>query len=129
MKELEDLANDRPSDGGNTSVESMMEDTPSNYNTANQRFTDLDNIKNKARQNIRNQKGIPEDDDMESEYSYLPNKRLRKKKKKKRKQPKKEDEIDLRELMMAKAYGGLTNAQIEKVMAMRKIKDSQGLAS
>ncbi len=124
MKELEDLANDRPSDGGNTSVESMMEDTPSNYNTANQRFTDLDNIKNKARQNIRNQKGIPEDDDMESEYSYLPNKRLRKKKKKKRKQPKKEDEIDLRELMMAKAYGGLTNAQIEKVMAMRKIKDS-----
>ena len=35
MKELEDLANDRASDGGNTSVESMMEDTPSNYNTAN----------------------------------------------------------------------------------------------
>jgi hypothetical protein len=25
-------------DGGNTSIESMMEDTPSNYNIANQRF-------------------------------------------------------------------------------------------
>ena len=37
MKELEDLANDRISDGdaGNTSVESLMEDTPSNYNAAN----------------------------------------------------------------------------------------------
>lgn len=38
MKELEDLANDRFSDddeAGNTSVESMMEDTPSNYNAAN----------------------------------------------------------------------------------------------
>lgn len=42
MKELEDLANDNPdadarrhSDGGNTSVDSMMEDTPSNYNALN----------------------------------------------------------------------------------------------
>ncbi len=40
MKELEDLANDQGllSDGelgGNTSVESAMEDTPSNYNAAN----------------------------------------------------------------------------------------------
>lgn len=44
MKELEDLARKRdgddaaPSDGGNTSVDSMMEDTPSNYDLANQRF-------------------------------------------------------------------------------------------
>jgi hypothetical protein len=46
MKELEELANGRgpkqridgQSDGGNTSFESLMEDTPSNYNTANQRF-------------------------------------------------------------------------------------------
>ena len=39
MKELEDLANDNDQSGedagGNTSVESMMEDTPSNYNVAN----------------------------------------------------------------------------------------------
>ena len=44
MKELEELARKRdgdepaPSDGGNTSVDSMMEDTPSNYDIANQRF-------------------------------------------------------------------------------------------
>ena len=71
---------------------------------------------------------MPEDDEFESEYSYLPNKRLRKKKKKKKKQPK-DEEIDLRELMMAKAYGGLTNAQIDKVIASKKVKDHQGLAS
>jgi hypothetical protein len=45
MKELEELANirdgeggDAASEGGNTSVDSKMEDTPSNYNIANQRF-------------------------------------------------------------------------------------------
>jgi hypothetical protein len=55
MKELEDLANDRESDGdgGNTSVESMMEDTPSNYNTANQRFNEIEDIKNRAKRNMR----------------------------------------------------------------------------
>lgn len=48
MKELEELAHDgqeeedddgaggeEPSEGGNTSVDSMMEDTPSNYNIPN----------------------------------------------------------------------------------------------
>lgn len=39
MKELEELAGAQPdgphSDGGNTSVDSMMEDTPSNYNALN----------------------------------------------------------------------------------------------
>ena len=47
MKELEELANNNDldrternrtahlSDGGNTSVDSMMEDTPSNYNALN----------------------------------------------------------------------------------------------
>jgi len=41
MKELEELANGTKKEksiGGNTSFDSMMEDTPSNYNTANQRF-------------------------------------------------------------------------------------------
>jgi len=42
MKELEELARDgerdEMSEGGNTSVDSKMEDTPSNYNIANQRF-------------------------------------------------------------------------------------------
>jgi hypothetical protein len=41
MKELEDLANDQgisegdDENGGNTSVDSAMEDTPSNYDAAN----------------------------------------------------------------------------------------------
>jgi hypothetical protein len=56
MKELEDLANDGGlSDGGNTSVDSMMEDTPSNYNTANQRFNELEQMKNAAKRNVRMQ--------------------------------------------------------------------------
>jgi hypothetical protein len=70
MKELEELAKGGPnaapgeggidqrnatarlSDGGNTSVDSMMEDTPSNYNALNQRFMEVENVKNKARKNM-----------------------------------------------------------------------------
>lgn len=66
MKELEELANNnvpnreggrtgRLSDGGNTSVDSMMEDTPSNYNALNQRFMEVEGMKNKAKQNMRAQ--------------------------------------------------------------------------
>jgi hypothetical protein len=68
MKELEELANGNPvavakngerngrlSDGGNTSVDSMMEDTPSNYNALNQRFLEAEDVKNKARKNVRAQ--------------------------------------------------------------------------
>jgi hypothetical protein len=60
MKELEDLANDNPddrrhSDGGNTSVDSMMEDTPSNYNALNQRFMEVEAVKNQAKKNMRTQ--------------------------------------------------------------------------
>lgn len=54
---------------------------------------------------------VPEEFEYESEYSYLPGKKLKKKKKKKKKKaPKKEPEIDLRELKMAVAYGGLSQA-------------------
>ncbi len=66
MKELEELANGgaphqdgtrtgRLSDGGNTSVDSMMEDTPSNYNALNQRFIEVENVKNAAKRNLRAQ--------------------------------------------------------------------------
>lgn len=66
MKELEDLAKDHNgdedgqdgldvSDGGNTSVDSMMEDTPSNYNALNQRFQEVENIKNAAKRNVKMQ--------------------------------------------------------------------------
>ena len=120
MKELEDLANDNPdadarrhSDGGNTSVDSMMEDTPSNYNALNQRFMEVEAVKNLAKKNMRAQQQVREHDEDEeefSEYSYLPDMKMRKKKKKKKSKKKKKNDgtIDERELMMAKAYGGLS---------------------
>ncbi len=53
MKELEELANIRDgedaSGGGNTSVDSKMEDTPSNYNIANQRFMEQEQMRDRIR--------------------------------------------------------------------------------
>ena len=43
-----------------------------------------------------------------SEYSYMPDRKMRKKKKKKKKKKRADGTIDERELMMAKAYGGLS---------------------
>jgi|LauGreDrversion4_2_1035121.scaffolds.fasta_scaffold33089_7 hypothetical protein len=129
MKELEELAKGGPgaapgeggidqrnatarlSDGGNTSVDSMMEDTPSNYNALNQRFMEVENVKNKARKNMGRQTQVQEgneEDEEGSEYSYMPNRRMKKKKKKKKKKRAADGTIDERELMMAKAYGGLS---------------------
>jgi len=127
MKELEELAGAKPdgqhSDGGNTSVDSMMEDTPSNYNALNQRFMEVEAVKNQAKRNMRAknqakrnmraQQMVAEGDDDEeeaSEYSYLPDRKLRKKKKKKKKKKRADGTIDERELMMAKAYGGLSQS-------------------
>lgn len=61
--------------------------------------------------------------EQESDHSYLPGKKLKKKKKKK-KAPKKDNNADIeRELMMAKAYGGITQQQYEKLVQMKKMKD------
>eukprot|EP00347_Sterkiella_histriomuscorum_P011390 403372642 len=130
MREVEKLAqgNNSDNEAGNTSVESQMEDTPSNYNAMNQRFNEIDDIKNQARINARIQRAVPEEFEYESDYSYLPGKKLKKKKKKKKK-VKKEQEIDLRELKMAVAYGGLTQAQYDKIVATKKIKDAQNMAA
>lgn len=137
MKELEELANGgergadggrtgRLSDGGNTSVDSMMEDTPSNYNALNQRFVEVENVKNQARRNMRVQQQVPEGDEEEgSEFSYLPDRRMRKKKKKKKKKKAQEGNIDERELMMAKAYGGLSQSQYDKLVALKKLQQNQ----
>jgi len=46
---------------------------------------------------------------------------MKKKKKKKKKKVKKEPTIDERELLMAKAYGGLTQAQYDKLVALKKM--------
>jgi hypothetical protein len=128
MKELEELAGAKPdgqhSDGGNTSVDSMMEDTPSNYNALNQRFMEVEAVKNQAKRNMRAQQMVAEGDDDEeeaSEYSYLPDRKLRKKKKKKKKKKRADGTIDERELMMAKAYGGLSQSQYDKLVALKKL--------
>jgi hypothetical protein len=52
---------------------------------------------------------------MESDIDYLPNKKMKKKKKKKKKVNKDTIDID-RELMMAKAYGGITQQQYDKLL-------------
>ena len=83
-----------------------MEDTPSNYNAANQRFNEVEKIKNKAKKNIKKQQQVPEEVEMESQYSYLPDRKVKTKKKKKKKKNK-DNDID-RDLMMAKAYGKIT---------------------
>jgi hypothetical protein len=62
--------------------------------------------------------GLQEDEEG-SEYSYLPDRRMRKKKKKKKKK-RADGTIDERELMMAKAYGGLSQNQYDKLVALRR---------
>lgn len=42
------------SDGGNTSVDSLMEDTPSNYNAANQRHIEIEKLRQRAKRNMQN---------------------------------------------------------------------------
>jgi hypothetical protein len=59
-----------------------------------------------------------------SEYSYLPDRKMRKKKKKKKKKKKANDNtIDEREIMMAVAYGGLSQNKADKLVALRKLQN------
>ena len=56
-----------------------------------------------------------------SEYSYMPDRKMRKKKKKKKKKKVNDGMIDERELKMARAYGGLSQNQYDKLVALRKL--------
>jgi hypothetical protein len=56
-----------------------------------------------------------------SEYSYMPDRKMRKKKKKKKKKKVNDGTIDERELKMARAYGGLSQNQYDKLVALRKL--------
>ena len=56
-----------------------------------------------------------------SEYSYMPDRKIRKKKKKKKKKKVNDGTIDERELKMARAYGGLSQNQYDKLVALRKL--------
>ncbi len=53
--------------------------------------------------------------------------KMRKKKKKKKSKKKKKNDgtIEERELMMAKAYGGLSQSQYDKLVALKKLQASQ----
>ena len=77
---------------------------------------------------MRAQQQVAENEDEDedaSEYSYLPDRKLRKKKKKKKKKKRAADgTIDERELMMAKAYGGLSQSQYDKLVALKKLQAS-----
>jgi len=98
---------------GNTSVDSMMEDTPANYNYQNQRF-DAEMGEGEGEDMEE------EDDEYGSQYDQamgqtgltqgggheLAKKRRKKKKKKKRKKQEMEDP-SLREHLLAGAYGGI----------------------
>ncbi len=66
-----------------------------------------------------------EEDEDASEYSYMPDRKMRKKKKKKKKKKKADGTIDERELMMARAYGGLSQNQYDKLVALRRMQQSQ----
>jgi len=91
MKELEELAKGKKGgnkgnfddDGGNTSFDSLMDETPSNYNVANQRFMEQEAMKQRARGG-KHGEIIKEDMDVESDDydGNLKKRRIKKKKKK-----------------------------------------------
>mmetsp|Transcript_22223 Transcript_22223/g.16643 ORF Transcript_22223/g.16643 Transcript_22223/m.16643 type:complete len:308 (+) Transcript_22223:946-1869(+) len=119
MKELEELArnnaqdDDELSEGGNTSVDSKMEDTPSNYNIANQRFNEQEAMRERVRRQVRRDAGPPADNSSDESENMLPGKKIKRRKRKTKKKPKKvqkpEPQIDVRDLMMAQAYGGISS--------------------
>ena len=85
-----------------------MEDTPSNYNYANQRF-DFEDIDLKAKKRNRRNK-IPEEESEQSDYEFgdFGGKKKKGKKKKKRQFQKVTMMVEpgKKEKSMAKAYGG-----------------------
>jgi hypothetical protein len=103
---------------GNTSVDSMMEDTPANYNDKNQRF--------EADQEAEMEDGDMSEED-EDEYGsqyemgvigqgvqFNLAKKKKKKKKKRKKKPSEMEDPSLREHLMAGAYGGMAKEKIKR---------------
>ena len=111
---------------GDTSVDSMMEDTPANYNIPNQRFDEYEDYepipeegservspekKAKRRPPARPQKEVIQ------VAQELPAKRMKKKKKKPKKKPANMLEYLMptqREVSMADAYGGAAKGQFRR---------------
>lgn len=108
-------------DSGNTSVDSMMEDTPANYNYQNQRFdADMEGDE-EIDGEIDQQDEEDDDDEYGSQYDQmggtgftgkggvqeLAKKRRKKKKKKKKRKPVEFEDPSLREHLLAGAYGGI----------------------
>ena len=101
-----------------------MDDTPSNYNALNQRFMKIEGLKNATKRSIIDDQQVPEiedEGDDTSEYLYQPDRKLRKKKKKKQNNKRATDgAIDEYELFMAKAYGGISQSQYNKIVALKQ---------
>lgn len=127
---------------GNTSVDSMMEDTPSNYNLANQRFDLTSEMLNAKSQQIQQARALPpppiqpnnlvtEEDEYDSEQNFdgdfaqndeqlMKKRRLRKKKK----VVQVYNEPSDKDIMMAKAYGGIAKGAPKKVVPKTIYRDS-----
>ena len=104
-------------EGGNTSVEEGMGDTPSNYDELNQRYHD--DVRNRAR--IMDGEALAEEDYEEDEdENGMRTKKRRKGRKKKRKD---EGDVTDRDLLMARAYGGLTQTQLQRLIEERQRKE------
>ena len=112
------MRNKKRGNSGNTSVDSMMEDTPANYNYQNQRFDPQQDMEGE------DQEDMDDDDEYGSQYDQvmgqtgfthgglggvqeLAKKKRKKKKKKKKKKPQEMEDPSLREHLLAGAYGGI----------------------
>jgi hypothetical protein len=115
QEEIENQMRRPRGNSGNTSVDSMMEDTPANYNVKNQRF-------DPAEQDMEGDDmddGDMDDDDEEygsqhdlgisgqGQQAFDLAKKKKKKKKKKKRRPAEMEDPSLREHLMAGAYGGI----------------------
>ena len=136
---LKDQLENFEEEKGNTSVDSLMEDTPSNYNIANQRFNEAKYKEApEAKYNEDDEDYYDEDDDQEYEdeededeedndsitgpagvpilNTRQPKKKIlhkkKKKKRRKRKKPKQEfEDPTAADIAMARAYGGIAKGR------------------
>jgi hypothetical protein len=110
---------------GNTSVDSMMEDTPANYNMQNQRFEGQDQEMEDQSMEDESEYGSEYDEVMGMtgmsgahgvEMAKKKKKKPKKKKKKKKvkKKPSEWEDPSLREHLLAGAYGGIAKPKIKR---------------
>ena len=80
-------------------------------------------MRERVKQQVKIQKNQPQFEEDYYDEAYLPERKMRRKKKKKPKKKVKEPEVDIRDLLMVQAYGGMTQTQVDKLIAERKKKE------